>query len=152
VSDSDPDQILRSADSIVLVDWPSRDVPEALTRAGYMVFVKGGPGPGDYSAYELRDGDVVARPVGAPPGHADLVYSYRPVGELPEIVAIARQAGATAVWHQSGLSGAGAPDPRGCWMPAPASLEARTIVEAAGLAYLEAPYIADAVRRLSIHK
>jgi len=37
-------------------------------------------------------------------------------------------------------------------MPESASQEARTIVESAGLTYVEAPYIADAVRWLDIHK
>jgi hypothetical protein len=41
---SDADQILRAADSIVVVDWPSRNVPDTLSRAGYDVSVKGGPG------------------------------------------------------------------------------------------------------------
>ncbi len=152
MSDPDPDQILQAAGTVVLVDWPSRDVPDAFTRAGYTVYVKGGPGPDSYSAYELRDGDIVARSVRGPPGHADLVYCHRPAVELPQIVAIARQVGAAAVWHQSGLSAAGARDPRGCWMPADASLQARAAVEAAGLAYVEAPYIADAVRRLGIQR
>src|SRR6266516_3588466 len=38
------------------------------------------------------------------------------------------------------------------WQPADASLQARAAVEAAGLAYVEAPYIADAVRRLGIQR
>jgi len=147
---SDADQILRAADSILLVDWPSKDVPETLSRAGYTVFVKGGPEPTDYSAYEVRGDEVVHRPVGRPPAHADLVYSYRPLTELPAIVTLARQVGAAAVWHQSGQAAAGEQDPRGCWMPGDASREARGIVESVGLTYVEAPYIADAVRRLDI--
>jgi predicted CoA-binding protein len=149
---SDADQILRAADSIVVVDWPSRDVPDTLSRAGYDVSVKGGPGPGDYSAYDVRGDEVVDRPVGHPPAHADLVYSYRPVSELPAIVALAREIGAAVVWHQSGQAAAGEDDPRGCWMPGDASQEARAVVESAGLTYVEAPYIADAVRSLGIRK
>ena len=42
---SDSDQILLTAGSILLVDWPSTDVPETLAGAGYAVFVKGGPEP-----------------------------------------------------------------------------------------------------------
>ncbi len=149
---AEADQILRSADSVLLVDWPSRDVPETLVRAGYQVFVKGGSGPEDYTAQELRGGEVLARLVGRPPEHADLVYSYRPIGELPGVVAVARQVGATAVWHQSGRDSAGADDPRGCWLPWAESQEARAIVESADLTYVEGPYIADAVRRLAIRK
>jgi hypothetical protein len=146
------DQILQSAGSVLLVDWPSRDVPETLVRAGYQVFVKGGPGPADYTAQELRGEEVLARPVGRPPEHADLVYSCRPIEELPDVIAIARQVGATAVWHQSGRDSTGAPDPRGCSMTWVESQEARAIVESVGLTYVEGPYIADTVRRLGIHK
>ena len=146
------DQILQSAGSVLLVDWPSRDVPETLVRAGYQVFVKGGPGPADYSAQELRGEEVLARPVGRPPEHADLVYSCRPIEELPDVIALARQVGATAVWHQSGRDSTGAPDPRGCSMTWVESQEARAIVESAGLTYVEGPYIADTVRRLAILK
>jgi predicted CoA-binding protein len=149
---AEADQILRSADSVLLVDWPSRDVPETLVRAGYQVFVKGGPGPDDYTAQELRGGEVLARPVGRPPEHADLVYSYRPTGELPDVVAIALQVGATAVWHQSGRDSAGADDPRGFWLPRAEVQEARAIVESAGLTYVDGRYIADAVRGLAIQK
>jgi predicted CoA-binding protein len=149
---SDAGKILQTAGTILLVDWPSRDVPETLARAGYVVFVKGGPEPDNYSVYEVRDAKAVSRPGSGPPAHADLVYSHRPIGELPGIVALARQVGATAVWHQSGQAGGGADDPRGCWMPEAASREARATVESAGLTYVEAPYIADAVRRLGIHR
>jgi predicted CoA-binding protein len=127
-------------------------VPDTLARAGYAVFVKGGPEPGNYWAYELRDGEVAQRRVGRLPEHADLVYSHRPVGELPGIVELARQAGAAAVWHQSGLASNGTKDSRGCWMPEDASEQARAIVGAAGLTYLQEPYIADEVRRLGIRK
>lgn len=146
------EQILRSADSVLLVDWPSRDVPETLVRAGYQVFVKGGPGPDDYTAQELRGEEVLARPVSRAPEHADLVYSCRPSEELPDVTAIARQVGATAVWYQSGRDSAGAPDPRGFSMTWVESQVARAIVESAGLTYVEGPYIADTVRRLAIRK
>lgn len=143
------EQILAAASSILLVDWPSRDVPETLARAGYQVFVKGGPGPADFSAYEVRGGEVVSVPAGRVPEHADVVYCHRPVGELPQIVVIARQVGATVVWHQSGLTSDGQRDPRGCWASEATSGEARTIVEAAGLTYLHEPYIADVARRIT---
>ncbi|HEV2240314.1 MAG TPA: CoA-binding protein [Streptosporangiaceae bacterium] len=146
------DEILQNAGSVLLVDWPSRDVPETLVRAGYQVFVKGGPGPDDYTAEELRGEEVLSRPLGRPPEHADLVYSYRPIEELPDVNAIARQVGATAVWHQSGKDSAGADDPRGCSLTWTDSQVARAIVESAGLTYIEGPYIADTVRRLDIHK
>jgi predicted CoA-binding protein len=141
-------QILDNADSVVVVDWPSRDVPDSLTRAGLAVVVKGGPGLDDYAAYELSHGEVVVRGVGRRPEHADIVYSHRPIGELPGIVALAQQLGAKTVWRQSGLAGNGAKDPKGCWVPEDESREARKIVESAGLAYVDDTYIADAVRGL----
>jgi predicted CoA-binding protein len=145
-------QILEAAGTVVVVDWPTRDVPETLARAGYTVLVKGGPEPDRFSVYELRGGEVVPRPAGQAPTHADLVYAHRPVGELPGIVSMAQRLGAGAVWLQSGLAGDGTTDPHGCWMEPVASREARTIVESGGLRYVEAPYIAGEVRRLGIRK
>jgi predicted CoA-binding protein len=139
-------QILRETGSILLVDWPSKDVPETLARAGYTVVVKGGPEPGNYWAYEVRDGEVISRRTGQAPVAVDLVYSHRPVGELPGIVAMAQRLGAGAVWLQSGRASDGTRAPDGCWMDQAASRAARATVESAGLAYIEAPYIADEVR------
>jgi predicted CoA-binding protein len=149
---TDVKQILESANSVLVVDWPTRDVPEALARAGYTVVVAGGPEPDNYSAHELRDGDVVVRRVGRRPAHADLVYSHRPLGELGGIVATAREVGAKTVWCQSGRASTGADDPKGCWLPEEKSREARNVVESAGLDYVDDVYIADAVRQLGIKK
>ena len=110
------EDLLRSVRSVLLVDWPSPDVPDTLRAAGYEVYVKNGPGPDDFDP--------------ARPDHVDLVYSHRPLVELPGIVAAAAQLGAKAVWLQTG------------------SDEAREIVESAGLRYVDEPYIADAVRSL----
>jgi len=139
-------QILRETGSILIVDWPSKDVPETLARAGYTVLVKGGPEPDNYSAYEVRDGEVVSRRTGEAPAGVDLVYSYRPVEELPGIAAMAQRLGARAVWVQSGVASDGTKAPDGCWMDRAASEAARAVVESAGLAYIDAPYIADEVR------
>jgi predicted CoA-binding protein len=145
---SDPDEILRSAKTILLVDWPSADVPDTLTRAGYTVFVKGGPGPDDFNVREVRDGEVVSSRVGHPPAHADVVYSFRPLSELPGIVGIARRVGASAVWHQSGVTSTGTHDPRACWMDEADSRAARGLAEGAGMMYVDAAYIADVARRI----
>jgi predicted CoA-binding protein len=144
--------ILRAAGSILLVDWPSRDVPDTLVRAGYEVVVKGGPEPDNYSVNELRDGEVVNRRVGVAPAHVDLVYMCRPIGELAGIVDLARRVGAGAVWYQSGLAGDGVKDLQGVWLPDEALREAAATVEAAGLVFVHTPYIADAVRRLGTQK
>jgi predicted CoA-binding protein len=78
----------------------------------------------------------------------DLVYCHRPSAELRGIAEQARSLGARAVWWQSGLSSEGVADPAGCWVSPQESREARVEVEAAGLAYLDAPYIADVARQL----
>lgn len=82
---SEAEQILAAARTVVLVDWPSRDVPDTLARAGYTVVVRRGPGPADYSVQEVRDGEVTACRTGEPLSGADLVYSHRPVDELPGV-------------------------------------------------------------------
>jgi predicted CoA-binding protein len=140
--------ILATARTVVVVDWPSRDVPDTLARAGYTVLVKGGPEPDSYTAYQVSGGEVVPRRAGAPPDSADLVYVHRPVAELPGTVMLAQRLGAGAIWLQSGLAADGSKDPHGCWLPAAEAQAAREMVESAGLAYLSAPYIADEVRRL----
>lgn len=140
------ESVLAGARSFLLVDWPTRDVPDTLARAGYEVVVHGGPGPEDYTAYEMAGGEVVERRVGRPPAHADVVYTFRPLAELPEVVALAQAVGARAVWIQSGLAAGGSEDPEGCWLPADAAAGARAIVEAAGLICVDQPYIAGAVR------
>jgi hypothetical protein len=143
-----PARLLREARSVLVIDWPSRDVPEALVRAGLEVIARGGPGPADYSAWELAGGEVTVRPLGRAPERAGLVYCHRPLAALAGIAAQARLLGARAVWRQSGLSGDGIRDPAGCWVPPGEARRARSVVEAAGLAYLDAPYIADVARRL----
>jgi hypothetical protein len=141
-------RLLRDARSILVIDWPSRDVPVALARAGIEVTVRGGPSPADYSVYEAGADEVTVRKAGAAPGHVDLVYCYRPLEELEGITEMARSLGARAVWRQSGLSPDGSRDPAGCWVPAEESRQARSIVEAVGLVYVEEPYIYEAAREL----
>jgi predicted CoA-binding protein len=145
---SDATQTLEATRSILIIDWPSRDVPDSLARAGYAVTVKGGPGPEDYSAYKLRDGEVVASHVGRAPDQVNLVYSHRPLTELPGILGMATELGAQALWCQSGLADAETNDPKGCWVSEEASGQARQLVEAAGLRYVDDVYIGDAVREL----
>jgi hypothetical protein len=143
-----PFEILSRTSSVLMFDWPSRDLPEGLVRAGFAVTARTGPGEEDYSAYELAGDEVVARRTGRPPDAAELVYVYRPVSELPGVIAIAQAAGAFAVWRQSGLDEAGRPDPKGCG-PAPDADAARALVEAAGLVYLDAPYLGEAARQFA---
>ena len=139
-------RLLAEARSVLVIDWPSRDVPASLTFAGFTVFVKGGPGPADYTAWELDRGEPVSRPLGHEPGRVDLVYCHRPFGELPGIIALAGRLGARAFWWQTGLASGGGRDPSGCWAPPEESRRARELAEAAGLAYVDGVYIADAAR------
>jgi predicted CoA-binding protein len=138
-------EVLRSRGTVVLVDWPSRDVPETLVRAGWAVHVKGGPDPEDFSAWELQDGAVAVRRTGRAPDHIDVLYVHRPVEELPALVQFARDRGARVLWYQSGLAPDGSADPRGCWLPAERSALVRAQVEAAGMAYVDDRSIVDAV-------
>jgi predicted CoA-binding protein len=140
--------LLRATKTVLLVDWPSRDVPDTLARSGFTVVSN--DGPDKYNAYEMDGGEVRVRAVGELPTRADLVYSHRPIDELAEIVETAKSIGAKAVWVQSGRDDAGAKDPSGCWTSREESDRARAIVEAAGLAYVEAPYIGDAARALKV--
>jgi hypothetical protein len=141
---ADPVKLLSGAKTVLLIDWPSRDVPDTLARGGFTVVSS--DGPDEYNAYEVEGDSVRVRAVGQPPKRADLVYTHRPIDELPDIIDAAKAAGAKAVWIQSGLDKNGAKDPRGCWIPDAKSAKAREIVENAGLVYIESPYIADAVR------
>ena len=50
--------VLRSARTVLLIDFPSRDVPDALAHAGLSVMAQGGPGPQDFFSYQ-PDGEEV---------------------------------------------------------------------------------------------
>jgi hypothetical protein len=145
-----PKDLLKAAASILVIDWPSKDVPESLALAGCHVVIRGGPGPEDYSAYELSSGKVVSRRTGRPPERADLIYSYRPLAELPEIIVTAKTLHTKTIWTQSGLSAAGVEDPKGCWLPSQDLESAQKLVQAAGLNYITQPYIADVAREIHV--
>src|SRR5436305_2776965 len=80
-------RVLADTKSVLVIDWPSRDVPASLAFAGFTVLVKGGPGPADYNAWQIEGGEPVSRPLDREPGRVDLVYCRRPFGELPGIIA-----------------------------------------------------------------
>jgi predicted CoA-binding protein len=139
-------RVLADTRIVLVIDWPSRDVPASLAFAGFTVFVKGGPGPADYNAWELDSGEPVSRPLGHEPSRVDLVYCHRPFGELPGVIALAGRLGARALWWQTGLASDGSKDPSGCWVPQGESDQVRELAGAAGLAYVDGVYIADAAR------
>jgi predicted CoA-binding protein len=137
--------LLAATKTILLVDWPSRDVPDTLARHGYTVFSE----EDEVRVYEAQGSEVRVRSVERLPEHADLVYAHRPIDELQGIVETAKSIGAKAIWLQSGRDSTGAKDPRGCWSLPEESAKAHAIVEGGSLAYIESPYIADAVRALT---
>ena len=142
----DMKRMFEDATTVLVIDWPTREVPEMLALAGFRVAVRGGPGPRDHSSYEVSNGAVVSKPEREAPEHADMIYSYRPLNELPEIIATARRLGAKAIWTQSGFSSAGGRDPKGCWLADEDLERARNLVDSAGLKHVSEPYIGDAVK------
>lgn len=111
-----PRQILEQARTLLLIDWPSTAVPRALLEARFHVF---GFSPGGYSRAQLaavppaaRDGvrsfpperegetgHLVFHRLDRRPDQVDIVYVYRPAGEIPGIlVTHAVPLHAAAVW------------------------------------------------------
>jgi len=147
--------MFRSVETVLVIDWPRKEVPELLARAGLRVVVRGGPGPEDYSIYEVNkgevnDGEVTERRIGCAPERADLIYSYRPLSEVAGIIATAKELGAKTIWYQSGVNATGGKDPTGCWVAEGELQIARGLVEAAGLCFITEPYIGDAAREIRV--
>lgn len=142
-------QILEEASTVLVAGCPSADVPDTLARAGFDVIVK--TADMEYAAHELAGDEIAEHPVEIP-AKLDLVYVHSSVQDLSGIVMIARTLGAKALWFQSGRTDGGASDPKGSWLPEGEALQARQTAEAAGLAYIDDGYIADAVREYAIKK
>lgn len=141
-------ELFKGVNTVLVIDWPNKEVPELLAGVGFNVVVHGGPGPEDYTLYELEGEKVRSRHVGRPPEQAQLVYSYRPLSELSQTIAAARNVGARTLWTQSGISEDGRKDEKGCWCPEEELRSARNRVQAAGLVHIAQPYIGEAVREL----
>ena len=145
-----PESILRSARSVLLVDWPSTKVPRALIEAGLLVF---GYAPHHYSKAELvfdhsaaadsknvfpleaeEDKEfLVFNRLASRPARVDIVSVYRPAAELPGILEEqVLPLGATAVWLQRPV----------------ACAEERCLVEQHGLMLIENCDIAQIARKL----
>ena len=134
----EPEEILRGARHIVVQDYPSRDIPDALTHAGLAVTIYGGPTEADVVVSELSDGAIVHRQVGRYPDAADLFYTYRPLVEVEAIVAEAQRLGVSTLWRQPEV---GRDD---------VDAEAwRVHVETAGLTYLDSPPIDEVARAIT---
>jgi predicted CoA-binding protein len=99
----DPNEILRSAQRILLVDWPNRGVPRTLVEAGFTVFCAS---PGRYSVVQVvpeppegveandvfppvegENGYLVFERLNERPSSVDIVNVYRPEQEHAGIVA-----------------------------------------------------------------
>jgi hypothetical protein len=143
-----PRERLKSTGTVLVIDWPTKEVPDTLARAGLRVVVRGGPGPEDYSLYELRDGAVRTSRLGRAPETADLIYAYRPIAELSSIIETAKRLNAKEIWTQSGMSAEGVRDSEGCWVSEPEEQFARNLVQSAGLSYRAQPYIAEVAANL----
>ena len=136
---TDATETLRAARHVVVQDYPDRDIPDSLTRAGFAVTIYGGPDPADIVVSELVDGAIVHRQTGRRPESADLLYVYRPLAEIDGILTDAQLLGVRTIWRQPDV--VGGPDPDAdAW---------RSQVEAAGLSYLDAPPINDVARLLT---
>ncbi len=95
---SNPEEILQSAQSVLLVDWPNAGVPRTLINAGFVVYSYS---PDQYSQAVLmqekpidedgiapkenEQGYLVFRSI-KQPDTVDIVNIYRPENELASIV------------------------------------------------------------------
>jgi len=118
---TDPGEGLRSANSILLVDWASPSVPRTLVEVGFKVFCAS---PGRYSVVEVvpgspegvdsgdivlpqqgEQGYLVFRRLNERPSKIDIVNVYRPEDE--HIGIVANQVvplGAKVMWLQPSVT------------------------------------------------
>ena len=141
------EDLLGSASAVLVVDLPSRDVPDTLARADLSVALSGGLEPDNHSCLRHARYRGGRSSSGRPPERADIVSVYRALDELPGIVRQATAIGATTVRSQSGMSDATTRDPSGCWVDEEKARHACT--GSAGLRYVDQLYIPDVARRLS---
>jgi hypothetical protein len=148
-------EVLRPGSAVLLVDWPSQDIPRSLLAAGFTVLSAnlargtasqyslvppGSPAPQPRDGVEVmaaqRDGDgplLITRLV-AMPARVDILCAYRPAEELAGIARRAADIGATTLWVQD----------------KPLPDDARAVANAAGLRVVENRSIAAAVRELGL--
>ncbi len=147
---SNPAQILETAKTILLVDWPNQSVPRILLNAGFTVF---GFSPGRYSLAEVvaeypydvdqkdvfapksenESGYLVFRRLDSRPESVDIVNVYRPEEELAEIIENnVLPLNAKTLWLQ----------------PPVMSTKAKSIAEKHGLVFVEGNDIAEIARSI----
>lgn len=140
--------------SVLLVDWPSQDVPRALLSAGFTVLAANleartasaydVPGPDDPPApapgveiiapERAGDAPLVIRRLPAMPARVGAVALFRPQAEHADITRHAVTLRATAIWVQRG----------------PLSEEARRLADRAGIAVIEDLPVPEAIQRLRL--
>jgi uncharacterized protein YndB with AHSA1/START domain len=146
-----PAEVLASARRILLVSFIGPEVPVTLASAGFDVVAKTGPAPDDWASCRAVGDELVTTPLSRPPDHVDLVHLD--IGHsFEDYVDLAARLGATAVWYHSARTRPPQPaDNRGTWVPTSQSARQRQIVEASGMTYIDAPYIADVARQITSH-
>lgn len=135
---TDSDEILRNVRHVVVQDFPSRDIPDALTRAGLRVTIYGGPAEADVVSSELDGDEVVHRQIGSYPDDADLFYTYRPLAEIDAIIEEAQRLGVSTIWRQPEVDSDDVD--ADVW---------KAHAKAAGLTYVDSPTIDEAARALT---
>jgi hypothetical protein len=148
-----PPDVLAPGQHIVLHNWPAREVPDSLVRAGLGVTVYGGPQPDEISIHECAGDAIVSRKTGVPPTRADVVYVYPWPGfdvehDLPRIAQAAQELHASTLWYQSGRDSEGRPSATGCWLTEPEVAQVEAAAKSAGLAVIHNVYIGAAAGQL----
>ena len=141
----DIERVLRAARTIALYDWPGAEMPATLHRAGYLVVGHEPDGPKHYhvsavaagsDSFRLADGAfLLSSPIDRLPDSVDVVGTYRPPEEQPEIARGAAKLGAKCFWIEPGEG---------------TSAEARAVAAEAGMLFMEGEGLAAAVTRLGI--
>ena len=128
---TDPRKLLENAQAIAVVGCsatPGKDaheIPKDVLQLGWDVR------PVNPSAAEIF-GRPAYRTLADVPGPIDIVDVFRPAEEAPAVARQAVEAGARALWLQTGIR----------------SAEARRIAEEAGLAYVEDECLRTVARRV----
>jgi predicted CoA-binding protein len=96
-----PEQILRSAKTVLLIDWPHQGVLRGLINAGLKVY---GYSPGRYSEATFEDsepGKIIFQKLNERPKSVDIVFIYRPEEEHMGIMENhVLPTGAKTIWLQ----------------------------------------------------
>jgi len=140
-------EVLRSAKTILLVDWPDQRVPRALLKTGFTVFGFSPDGyakaalademPAGQSGFAPRNGDekgyLIFNKLDRATGLVDIVCIYRPEAEHPAIIENkAAPLKAKVVWLQAPVT----------------SAQTAALAQQKGLIFIENTDIAETAQRL----